>query len=51
MIPYDKSLDNSASMTLDPCSENRSSHWGHVYTGWESFMKSILHCDAISSTK
>ena len=48
ITPCDKSLDNSASMPLDSCSEKRSSHWGHVCTGGESFMKSILHCDAIS---
>ena len=51
MTPYDKSLDNCASMTQDSCSEKWSSHWGHICTGRESFLKSILHCDAIFNTK
>ena len=50
MTPCDKSLDNYASMTLDSCSEKGSSHWGHVCTGWESIMKSVLHWDAIYNT-
>ena len=33
------------------CSEKWSSHLGHVCTGGESFMKSILHCDEIFNTK
>ena len=41
MTPCDKSLDNSASMTLDSC---------YVCTGGESFMKSTLHCDTISNS-